>query len=601
MLKDILQKFEKLPESQKRFLSSPMVLAVLEELEKKYELKLALALMEIAVDGEKFESLADFLERRFSLEKETAREISQELKSRILDEFEKIKTTDKNKKNRQFSDISSFDFNRKLSEKSKALINKKDKKQEITILPEVKETVSPTVSSLKKSLNDEKKVSKEQDPVMSEISNANSNINSNTKEEIIFNNEDEKEIKEMKERTKKLKPFSKETNWDREAESIIVASGVKTADKILFNRLKNILVSALKGVRNIIDLKDVLKRRREEGGVGLVSETAEKITLLVKERKQALDKGESLKQKNFLEKQTASAAASSPNQELNEVIESVSKEEKEIAGFFGGGEETVYRFKESEEEKVSQPQEKKENKPNNKNSFDFSKASFSPSSVIEDNPNFSKEDVKPEIKKNNFSPDFSEEKTKTKSSFSEFLKEKMGVKDNQAEFKGSFKKVIGKKNENDFSFEKNKSFSQEKPKKEKSGDFQKVKMEDIKKVDSLSLEKDSHSLLVDPIKEIQDLTLEDFRNFSSDPSVAAEKIKEKINILAAESLEKGVLAVKAWKNSEINKMYLNILSNAMIKHLPVYEIIEEMKKERKAVLNEKEFEAIAELNRNLRF
>ena len=97
------------------------------------------------------------------------------------------------------------------------------------------------------------------------------------------------------------------------------------------------------------------------------------------------------------------------------------------------------------------------------------------------------------------------------------------------------------------------------------------------------------------------MSLEDFRNWSNKPSKSCEKIKAKIDLLAEESLDKGIIAIKAWKKSEINKAYLSILNNAMIKHIPVYQVIKDAKENREIVLTKEEFESIADLNQSLRF
>ncbi|MEA2064717.1 MAG: hypothetical protein U9O66_00250, partial [Patescibacteria group bacterium] len=123
----------------------------------------------------------------------------------------------------------------------------------------------------------------------------------------------------------------------------------------------------------------------------------------------------------------------------------------------------------------------------------------------------------------------------------------------------------------------------------------------LKKEKKLDYLNDEKPKLVGPIEELENLTIEDFRNWSSDPMKAIEKIKEKIDIAGEKFLEKRVLGIKAWKRSEINMLYLEILNDGLIKHKRIEEIIEEKKKERKAVLSKDEFEAIMELNKRLRF
>ena len=114
------------------------------------------------------------------------------------------------------------------------------------------------------------------------------------------------------------------------------------------------------------------------------------------------------------------------------------------------------------------------------------------------------------------------------------------------------------------------------------------------------IQDDEKSKLVGPIDELAGLTIKDFQSWSKNPYEAIKKIKEKIKILTKESLEKGNLGMKAWRKSEINRIYLDILHNAMINRKQVDMIIQDMKNERKQTLTLEEFEAIEQLNKELR-
>ena len=148
----------------------------------------------------------------------------------------------------------------------------------------------------------------------------------------------------------------------------------------------------------------------------------------------------------------------------------------------------------------------------------------------------------------------------------------------------------------DFVYNKRGKFGKKQEKSVKSDFPDELKIKDFRKIVS----EDKKSKLVGPIDELAGLTIKDFRSWSENSYEAIKKIKEKINILIKESLEKGNLGMKAWKNSEINKAYLDILHSAIIKRKQVNEIIQEMKNERKQTLTLEEFEAIEQLNRELR-
>ena len=107
--------------------------------------------------------------------------------------------------------------------------------------------------------------------------------------------------------------------------------------------------------------------------------------------------------------------------------------------------------------------------------------------------------------------------------------------------------------------------------------------------------------ILGPVEEIKALTLDDWRRFGKTENAVA-RIEEKINLLAEESLFKKAEAIKAWKESEVNHLYLEIGRESIEKsNVSVTQIIEERKKQGKPSLSLEEFNAVAELNQKLRF
>jgi hypothetical protein len=106
--------------------------------------------------------------------------------------------------------------------------------------------------------------------------------------------------------------------------------------------------------------------------------------------------------------------------------------------------------------------------------------------------------------------------------------------------------------------------------------------------------------LTGPIDELRQLTLKDFRRLSKEPREATLKIKDKIDLLEDQGFEQKTLAVKAWQESEVNKLYLDILRKSLEGN-PVTEIIAERELAAQPNLNKAEFDAVMELNRRLRF
>lgn len=103
-----------------------------------------------------------------------------------------------------------------------------------------------------------------------------------------------------------------------------------------------------------------------------------------------------------------------------------------------------------------------------------------------------------------------------------------------------------------------------------------------------------------PVDELKTITLVDWRRWGS-AKEAAKKIQDKINLLAEESLVKKAEGIKAWKDSEVNQLYLNIGVESINQGKSVNEIIIQRRQQNKPFLSEEEFNAVVELNQKLRF
>jgi hypothetical protein len=119
----------------------------------------------------------------------------------------------------------------------------------------------------------------------------------------------------------------------------------------------------------------------------------------------------------------------------------------------------------------------------------------------------------------------------------------------------------------------------------------KVKMEDVKHVPKLT----------GPIDELREMNLVNFRRLSRNPRDAVLKIKKKISFLEEESYTKRFEGIKAWRQSPVNKLYLEIGQESIINKKPVNVIINNRKQARKPYLSEAEFKAVMDLNKDLRF
>ena len=119
----------------------------------------------------------------------------------------------------------------------------------------------------------------------------------------------------------------------------------------------------------------------------------------------------------------------------------------------------------------------------------------------------------------------------------------------------------------------------------------KIKMEDVKYVPKL----------MGPVDELREMDLVNFRRLSTDPRGAANKINDKIQFLESESYSQRLSGIKAWRQSPVNRMYLQAGTESMDGEGHIKDVLKSKNMNDSDFLNEEEVEAIMELNRKLRF
>jgi|GEM_PF-1579555 hypothetical protein len=107
--------------------------------------------------------------------------------------------------------------------------------------------------------------------------------------------------------------------------------------------------------------------------------------------------------------------------------------------------------------------------------------------------------------------------------------------------------------------------------------------------------------VVGPMDEFSEITLINFRRLSNDPTEAAQKIMDRIRSLEKESYIKRATAIQNWRKSEVYKLYLDLGRESMEKNLSIDKIIEQKILNKEKVLKMKEFSAVTDLNKKLRF
>ncbi len=106
--------------------------------------------------------------------------------------------------------------------------------------------------------------------------------------------------------------------------------------------------------------------------------------------------------------------------------------------------------------------------------------------------------------------------------------------------------------------------------------------------------------LTGPVEELRSMALKDFRRLSRDPREATLKLKDKIDLLEDQSFDMKTQGIRAWQDSEVNKLYLDILRKSL-EGKPVTDVIAELENKAAPYLSKAEFDAIMDLNRKLRF
>ena len=103
-----------------------------------------------------------------------------------------------------------------------------------------------------------------------------------------------------------------------------------------------------------------------------------------------------------------------------------------------------------------------------------------------------------------------------------------------------------------------------------------------------------------PVDEIGALTVLDFRRLGTNPNDAVAVIMEKIELLEQESFSQRLAAIRAWQDSPVYRLYLELGGASMEEKKSVAAIIAERQAAHTPTLTEPEFEAISDFNQKLR-
>jgi hypothetical protein len=109
------------------------------------------------------------------------------------------------------------------------------------------------------------------------------------------------------------------------------------------------------------------------------------------------------------------------------------------------------------------------------------------------------------------------------------------------------------------------------------------------------------SMVMGPIDELRAMDTIEFRRLSPDPVSAARRLKDQIELLAEESITKQAEGIEAFKQSPLNRLYLELGNASIASGKSVTAVIDERTAAGQPTLSDSEFNAISDLNKQLRF
>ncbi len=107
--------------------------------------------------------------------------------------------------------------------------------------------------------------------------------------------------------------------------------------------------------------------------------------------------------------------------------------------------------------------------------------------------------------------------------------------------------------------------------------------------------------LTGPIQELKSLTVPEFRRLGSTPDASVANILQKIELLGQESFELRAEGIKAWRESALARSYMKLVADAFASGKAVAVLAEEKRNGGEDVLSPAEIGAVISLNSQLHF
>ncbi len=106
-------------------------------------------------------------------------------------------------------------------------------------------------------------------------------------------------------------------------------------------------------------------------------------------------------------------------------------------------------------------------------------------------------------------------------------------------------------------------------------------------------------VVMGPVQELR-MSLEDYGRLATTPAQRIAKIKEKIAILEKQEYAKRLEGVAAWKNSEVFALYVLLGQESVLSGTSIEDTITKRKADGKPSFSVEDFQALTQLNKELR-
>lgn len=402
----------------------------------------------------------------------------------------------------------------------------------------------------------------------------------------LFSPEDEEEIKNLAQKIngdiKNVKLSDEKI--ELEINSAVAEAQINFGSDLLAARFRHILKTYFRGIRDRINAKQALIKAIESGGLGFDNDSAEKVLKIVDFKIEKLNKLQ-------------------PDIVQPEKIKTADIEQEKLIGFKDSGVRDVDYDLSALKKPASKGMDNLHKPPEAEKTVikldTVHELAPPPPAIIQAKPRNEEPSLAKAI---NGKPEVLQE-LKKKLSFSNIK---------NAFFKKPHDKIIikeaGTSTTNRQGIKPEPKLGREKAKVKQAAEEQVRK---IKQIDARQIDKTRGKIKMDdvkftprsmgPIEELRYIDLVNLRRLCKTPEEIITKIKEKINLLEEDNYAQRLEGIKAWRQSPVNKVYLEMGHESIAQKRPINAIIEDRKVAGRDYLNDREFEAITDLNKTLRF